>query len=215
MKKTRLICGDYWHAAAPYDPILKRVARETGMEVETIFHPAAFSDEWLEGVDALIWCKEGVVPGTHHQEKPDLWMTWEDEEQVARWVSEGGYLIGWHSGVAGNHRGGPLQDLFGGRFAGHPPLHAFQLKVTRTDHPMAEGVSDFEALDELYRFDLNDDFAGSIFMEGSSEQGGVQPVAWTRERGDGKVACYLLGHSGYTLGQASSLRLLRNLLQQA
>ncbi len=215
MLRTLLLCGDYWHATAPYHPMLKRVLGDDVDGLRLRAHPDSFDSSCLRDFDLLVLCKESVVPGTHGTPQQRNWLFREQELDILRWVQGGGMLFVWHSGAAGYSEDG-LKTVFGGEFRGHPPIHRFEVKVTRPDHPLAVGVSDFTVTDELYRFSTenSDDF--EVFVEGVSEEHSItEPIAWTHTHGRGEVVTYLLGHLGPSLQHDSSRRLVSNVVARA
>lgn len=215
MLRTLLLSGDYWHATAPFHPALKHALGDAVDALTLRAHPDSFDAESLRDTDLLVLCKESVVPGTHNTPQQRNWLFREQELEILRWVEGGGLLFVWHSGAAGYSEDG-LQTVFGGRFMGHPPIHPFQVKVTRPDHPLAAGVEEFTVTDELYHFSVEDSEAFQVFLEGVSDEHGItEPIAWTHTHGQGEVITYLLGHLAPTLKHASSRQLLSNLVARA
>lgn len=214
MLHTLLICGDYWHAVAPYEPALKKALSGVPHTLVSWHHPEFFNREALGDFDLIVLCKEGVLPGTHGTSRQAAWLGREDEAALIEWVNKGGTLFSWHSGVASYDPEG-LHRLYGGVFQGHPPIHPFQVKVTDGDHKLAAGLSDFEVVDELYRFEIKPSVEFQVFLEGVSEEHGRQPIAWTHLPGNGLVICYLLGHLAPTLDQPSSQQLMQNIVAMA
>ncbi len=214
MLHTLLICGDYWHAVAPYELVLKEALAGGPHSLVSWHHPEFFNREALDNFDLIVLCKEGVVPGTHGTPRQMNWMDHEDEAALIEWVKRGGTLFVWHSGVASYDPEG-LQRLYGGVFRGHPPIHPFKVQVTDHEHKLAAGLSDFEVVDELYTFEVEQSAEFLVFLEGVSEEHGRQPIAWTHLPGNGLVICYLLGHLAPSLSHPSSKRLMQNIVAMA
>lgn len=93
--------------------------------------------------------------------------------------------------------------LLGTQFAGHPPIAPFKVEVTRSDHPMTQGLRAFRVEDELYlshrRADidvlLHTAFTGSCpeFRDCEWDEAEV-PVLYERKVGEGAVLYLTLGH---------------------
>lgn len=96
-----------------------------------------------------------------------------------------------------------FMGLLGTQFAGHPPIAPFKVEVTRSDHPMTQGLRAFRVEDELYlshrRADidvlLHTSFTGSCpeFRDSEWDEAEV-PVLYERKVGEGAVLYLTLGH---------------------
>ncbi|NLF39032.1 ThuA domain-containing protein [bacterium] len=205
------ICGDFYHAAAPYAHALKKAAEGGDVRLRTICYPTAFAHEMLADCDVLVLCKEGVIPGAAISER---WIDRKGEEVIGRFVADGGTLFGWHSGLASYDPEGPIHAMYGGRFHGHPPEHEFELRGTAQKSPLWPGDEGFGMSDELYRFSLDE--AGTIlWLEGHSKEHGVHPVGWTRRHGKGIVHALTVAHNGRYLRDERMQRLLRHIMTKS
>ncbi|MDX2039198.1 MAG: ThuA domain-containing protein [Isosphaeraceae bacterium] len=102
------------------------------------------------------------------------------------------------------------RDMLGGVFShvGLPDSKTrkgtFQVKIAQRDHPVTNGVSDFEIQDELYYL-LQ--MRGTIEPLATTEHNGqTWPVAWVREYGKGKVFHTVFGHRDFGPGKNDPLR---------
>lgn len=82
------------------------------------------------------------------------------EEAFARYVSSGKPLLMHHGAIASYDDSEIFIRLIGINWtwsgehpSQHSPIGTYRVKINRPDHPLVEGVSDFELFDELY-FDL-------------------------------------------------------------
>lgn len=104
----------------------------------------------------------------------------------------------------------------------HPPYGQFSVNVKNTEHPCAEGLTDFVTNDELY-IQLafkpgNEVFLTADLVEGTHPwggkptlmKGGTYPMAWTRRYGNGRVFCTTLGHNGLSFQTPGFQRLVLN-----
>lgn len=85
----------------------------------------------------------------------------------------------------------------------HPPLGPTQVRRTQVAHPIADGLGDFEVVDERYT-DLKvlDDLA-PVYAHADG------PVAWAREVGNGRVVYDALGHDVRSYASAGHAALVR------
>jgi type 1 glutamine amidotransferase len=91
------------------------------------------------------------------------------------------------------------RELIGGAANGHRSLGEFQVKVTKPDHPVMQGVSKtFKITDELYYFIPGEDAAKMNVLATAThpEKDETFPVVWTVEHPDGRIAVTSLGHDG-------------------
>jgi type 1 glutamine amidotransferase len=206
---VRAIYGDFYHAAAPYAQSLKQALEGTDAQLEGFSYPPVFDPAVLQGCDVFVLCKEGVVPGS-----PDIdnrWMDRAGEEAVERFVAGGGKLFGWHSGLASYDPEGPIHAMYGGRFHGHPPQHAFELRATGVQSPLVPDGLPVTMTDELYRMSVTPETA-SIWLEGHSEEGGTQPVGWSNPHGKGSVVCLSIAHERSNLTHPGTQAMLRDIV---
>jgi type 1 glutamine amidotransferase len=101
---------------------------------------------------------------------------------------------------------GPVAELLGSQFLGHPPIAPYTVEVSDSHHPLVEGIEAFEVTDELYVSELHPPhhvllhtrFAGECtgFTEGHGdpERPEIQPVLYLRPHGAGAVCYFTLGH---------------------
>src|SRR4051794_4145066 len=99
---------------------------------------------------------------------------------------------------------GPVAEVLGSQFLGHPPIAPYQVEVTRPDHPFVAGVSAFEATDELYISELHPPldvllhtrYTGDSrgFEEGHVTDDEPRPVLYLKNTGAGTVCYFTLGH---------------------
>jgi type 1 glutamine amidotransferase len=93
--------------------------------------------------------------------------------------------------------------LLGTRFSAHPPIAPFKVQVTRSDHPLTQGLRDFRIEDELYLTRqtadidvlLHTSFTGQCpeFRDADWDEAQV-PVLYERRVGQGAILYLTLGH---------------------
>lgn len=77
---------------------------------------------------------------------------------------------------------------------GHGPFGKFDVSITKVDHPITEGMTDFEANDELYA-KLSGDAPITVLATAYSEWSEkVEPIVFVKPYGKGRVVQNVLGH---------------------
>lgn len=81
---------------------------------------------------------------------------------------------------------------------------SFKVKIAQPDHPVTQGVTDFEIKDELYYL-LQ--IRGTLEPLATTEYDGqTWPIAWVRDYGKGKVFHTVFGHRDFGPGKDDPLR---------
>mgnify|MGYP000666384572 CR=1 FL=1 len=104
-----------------------------------------------------------------------------------------------------------MRELVGGHFVDHPEQSTFGVDII-ADHPVTEGVSDFEVFDEPYQVDCDEGRVTVLARMDHPDLDEAYPVVWVREAGAGRVCYNSLGHTDEALEHESNRRLLRNAL---
>lgn len=99
---------------------------------------------------------------------------------------------------------GPVAQLLGSQFLGHPPSAPYTVTVDQPDHPLVRGISPFVTTDELYVSELHPPLtvllstrftgASPSFVEGDAEDDEPRPVLYLKATGSGCVCYFTLGH---------------------
>ena len=82
------------------------------------------------------------------------------------------------------------------------------LNVIQSDHPCADGISDFVTNDELY-IKLALKPGNDVFLTADLD-GEARPMAWTRKYGNGRVFKTTVGHNGHSFKTPQFQRLVLN-----
>ena len=99
--------------------------------------------------------------------------------------------------------------------SGHGPRGVFKAHVAKADHPITEGLSDFEADDELYA-KLAGDAPITVLVEADSDWSHkTEPLAFTVQFGEGRVFHTTFGHDAKAVGNPSVQKLLQRGCQWA
>jgi type 1 glutamine amidotransferase len=110
---------------------------------------------------------------------------------LLNWVASGKSYVGIHS-AADSFRGCPeYRAMVGGWFVTHPAYRQYQVSITDPEHPITKGIDEFFVTDEMYVTDYD---PRVNVLAASLWKGGINPVAWTKSWGQGKVYWLALGH---------------------
>lgn len=126
----------------------------------------------------------------------------EQSDALSEAVAHGCGLGGWHGGMGDAFRNNTrYQFMTGGQFVAHPggSQNKYTVNITVQDHPITEGLNDFEMETEQYYMhtDPGNQVLASTTFNGKVHpwiDGTVIPVVWTRRWGEGKVFYCSLGH---------------------
>lgn len=106
-----------------------------------------------------------------------------------------------------------LRELIGGHFLDHPAHSAFVVDVVDTEHPVTNGVANFEVFDEPYQVAYDEDRIHVLARMDHPHLDVAYPVVWVRESGDGRVCYCSLGHTDEALEHESFRRILHNAIR--
>jgi type 1 glutamine amidotransferase len=129
-------------------------------------------------------------------------------DALLEFVRGGGGYAGVHPAAdltAGVDEPDPeMEALLGGMFLDHPDQTDLPVHVV-ADHPITEGVEEFEVYDEPYRLRYGD---VDVLARMEHPELGDMPVAWVKPYGDGRVFYCSLGHDESALEHDSVRRLV-------
>lgn len=141
----------------------------------------------------------------------DCWkrdLTREQTAGLLRYVAGGGSLLVIHNGIS-LQRSYELLQMIGAKFTGHPPYQKLAYYGTADNHPLMEGVADFELDEEPYLFEFDPFTKKTVFMEFEFE-GKRYPAAWEHAYGLGKVVYLQPGHHAPSFQPEAYRRLVLN-----
>ncbi len=151
----------------------------------------------LVTVNALWW---RMLPERYASQRAEY--AYSPSEGVRRalsaFVGSGGPLLAVHTASICFDDWPGWGEIVGGAWnwdrSAHPPLGPVAVTVRVGAHPIVEGISDFEVVDEAYGFlDLQPDVEGLLF---ATHGGAEHPLLWARHFGKGRVVYSALGHDG-------------------
>lgn len=93
--------------------------------------------------------------------------------------------------------------------SGHGPRSVFKARVANKEHPITQGLGDFEADDELYA-KMQGDVPINVLVEADSDWSKqTEPLAFTLEYGKGRVFHEAFGHDGKAVRNPSVQKLIQ------
>ena len=128
-------------------------------------------------------------------------------EGYLRFVRNGGGWVGIHSVTETFQSNPEYVRMAGGSFTKHEPYRKMHILRIEGDHPILDGIENFETTDEFYyhdQCDLEDKHV--LLVCQSPDDGLVRPIAWTKMYGKGRVFFTALGHSVESCSHPSMLR---------
>ena len=126
-------------------PVLLEFLRQDGHEVQVTEDSTTLTTEGVAEFDALIF---------NTRRELDLTLTREEQVALTQFIGSGGGFICIHISGCKPASWDEYHDVTGGGWktgeSYHPPYGQFAVNVSDSEHPCAEGVSDFITNDELY-----------------------------------------------------------------
>jgi type 1 glutamine amidotransferase len=133
-------------------------------------------------------------------------------ERLTQLVGDGKGLVLIHGATGAFPTRLDYRDLAGrtwGPKYGHDPRGPFTVKIVAPGHPLVQGLTDFQADDELY-FGLAGDRPIEVLATAQSKKTGkAEPVAFVFPYGRGRVFSTVLGHDAKAIRVSGTSELLR------
>ncbi len=137
-------------------------------------------------------------------------LTSDQERGITDAVFAGAGIAGWHGTMGDSFRNNTrYQFMVGGQFVAHPGniQPAFGVELVRRDHPVTEGLGDFELKNtEQYYMHVdpsNEVLATTRFPNVS------MPAVWVRTWGKGRVFYASWGHTWQDFDQPTAFEIVR------
>ena len=94
------------------------------------------------------------------------------------------------------------------RTSGHGPRSVFEAKITKKEHPITKGLTNFKIDDELYA-KLQGSGEIDVLVEADSDWSKkTEPLVFTRSYGKGRSVHNAFGHDGKVIGDANVAKLV-------
>ena len=206
-------------------PVLLDFLGKNGHEVQMSEDASILTTDAMKEFDALVFNTRREFDAAS-----DTDMTLTENERIAlsQYVGGGHGFVCIHISGCRPRDWHEYHDITGGGWISgesyHPPYGQFTVNVSDSNHPCAEGISDFVTNDELY-MNIATKSGNDVFLTASAEDGthawgpdraptfmpgGAYDLAWTRSYGNGKVFKTTLGHNGLSFQTPQFQRLVLN-----
>jgi type 1 glutamine amidotransferase len=193
-----------YHPFAVMAPIFEEFLTAAGFEVTATEDRDALLPDRLEPYDVVVCNTTGG----------DL--NAEQASGLVGSVKRGLGFVGVHSATDSFVNTPGYLNMVGGRFLAHPskdwstdpptcPVHRF--RVRDPNHPIMEGIDDFEMREELY---LMETYGPFHLLLSTEFQDFERPVAWTKPYGFGRVFYTALGHGAEQVRHPVFQRMVAN-----
>jgi len=171
------------HNSQKFAPMLAMPLFQKGINLTYTSDPNDLNSENLAKYDGL------MIYANHNDISPA------QERAMKDFVEGGKAFIPLHSASFMFRNSDWYVDAVGGQFKSHG-AGTFTAEIVKPDHPVMEGLSEFETWDETYvHHKVNPDM--TVLME-RVEDGHREPWTWVREQGNGKVFYTAYGHDERT-----------------
>ncbi len=212
--KVLVVTGGHDYEKEPFDAMFKAM---DGVTVETAEHK-----ETSEGFDKDLSKYDVVVLYDMAQKITDA-----QKKNLMKFLGEGKGLVSLHHNLGSYQDWAQYQKIIGGKFyiaerteddvkhAKSGWKHDVELKVKIEDksHPIVQGMSDFEILDEAYNNFFVRPEVKPLLTTDNPASGKV--VAWTHQCGKAPVAYIMFGHGASGYKNANYQKLVRNSIHWA
>lgn len=205
--KQALVVRGGWDGHQPVEAteLFIPFLEENGFEVRVEGSTAVYADEeYLRTVDLIV--QANTMTSIEGPEFLGL--------RAA--IENGTGLAGWHGGIADSYRNNSdYLQLIGGQFAAHPGRHPdersgeqsdnyvphfIEMTAAAADHPITQGITDFELITEQY-WVLHDDYNDVLATTTQAVRPWdpwtrpvTSPAIWTRQWGSGRIFVSTPGH---------------------
>jgi type 1 glutamine amidotransferase len=200
-----VLSGDNHGFAASASVLHEALARQPDLNVTLSDDKNILTAPELQQYDAIVF-GTGFTRSSRQPDgtiKREAELTPAQEEGLQRFVASGKGLVGVHGTAWWIH--GRAMELIGGAANWHPPGLTFTVKIEQPDHPITQGVGDFEVEDEIYI----SAFEPTVQILASAEwHGKAHPMVWTKSYGQGRVFYTTLGHTKNTFERPAMQRLI-------
>ena len=184
------------HNSNVYEPLLASALENDGIKFDYFTKTDCLSPDTLQHYDAvMLYANHGRI-------------TPEQFEALNSFVQSGHGFLPIHCASACFGHEPRFASLVGGRFKSHK-TGVFKPVILTLNHPIFEGVKEYETWDETYvHSDINANNR-ELLME-RRDEGHVEPWTWTRTEGKGRVFYTASGHDERTWKDQQFQRMLRN-----
>ncbi len=211
-KKILAVLGDFYHSHdLAWTAMQKTVAaleNDSGIEAElTDTSVEDLKTRLTKEVDLIVLYKENRI--NPKEENVACWMTPELEEQITRYVRDGGSIFAWHSGIVSYESNQRFNDMLRGYFLSHPSERQVSYRAVESNTGIVP-ESSFTVMDEHYLVNVTP-LPNSVFLAAESTEG-KSAAGWAHQYGQGRVCCLTPTHRSEGMENEIMLDLLAKCL---
>lgn len=185
-------------------PVLREHLEKSGKyELAVSEEPLVLESSALDSYDVILL-------NYYNWQRPTI--TDKAKENLLAFVKNGKGLVCFHFSVRAFNEWSEYRKLVGRVWldgSGHGPRGSFKVKIAKPDHFITEGLTDFEADDELYAKLVGDTPINVLAEAYSDWSKQTEPLAWTLDYGKGRVFSLMLGHDVKAVSTPEFTRLLQ------
>jgi type 1 glutamine amidotransferase len=217
--RVLLLSGQNNHDWKSTTPKLVEILSESGrFDVRVTDDPGALTAESLDSYDVILsnWNAFGLDPKTS---------AWPDSARKAYlgFVRQGRGHVVVHAGSASfqdwSDYGRLTLATWKNGQTSHGPIHEFQVRIEKTDHPVTAGIEPFTVRDELWNApgvaEGAEVLASSFSGSGQGGTGRWEPCVLAGTFGRGRTLTILLGHDAQAMDNPGFGKLLARAVEWA
>jgi type 1 glutamine amidotransferase len=170
---------------------------------------AALDADLLAGQRLLCILRDGMLWPNGNDQPSVRWMQPHQEEAIESFVLNGGAFLALHNAGWDYPWQGGYRRTLAGYYQGHPPVAPFKVCVLDREHPITQGVDDYEIVDEQHFLWFDVDRV-TLLLKSQGQNGMESAAGWAYEYGRGRVAYLANGHTLEILEHPMVQRLLHN-----
>ncbi len=201
--------GDRYHKAEEAHAGIGPVLEKAGLVVHYTDEFASINADLLKGAKLLVFLRDGMEWPNGHDAPPERWMQPHQEKAIEEFVLNGGSFLVMHNSAWNYPPDGGYRRTVAGYFQFHPPYMHFDVNITDSEHPITQGVEDYEIEDEQHFIWFDNDRV-DLFAVSQGKDGRQSASGYSHEYGKGRVVYLANGHRLVVLQQPPVQRLLIN-----
>ncbi len=136
-------------------------------------------------------------------------LTTAQKRGLLSYIRTGGGFFGLHTAAASFRESEGYHSMLNGFFDGHSPYMNFTVNVSDKEHPITEGLGDFEVTDELYYLKHNPAVSHHLMHAYDETKDETHVMAFHHTYGEGRVFYFALGHDMAVLENPSFQTVIR------
>lgn len=208
-KRVLIVTGLEYHKWRETTPLLvKALAADRRMEISVSEEPAILAQAVLADYDVIVLHYQNNQVPAPEGALPNLYKVIKEGRGLVLVHFASGAFIDWTSRVVPKEFEVLAGRVWNPKLRGHDPHGNFRVRITAPEHPITDGMKDFDTLDELYTM-LDGDTPIQVLAEATSKVDGKSyPMVILAEPGEGRTFHCALGHDRRALNEAT-LRLYR------